>query len=426
MKKNIFYWGLYDFANSVLTASLVLFFSQWVIIENKFPDFAYGITFSMATLVVLLLGPFFGAWSDKLGKRNIFIFWLTLITGVAALLLGFVTPSTIPPYEKVILALVLFFIIQIGYQLSLIFFNSLLENISKKENRGLISGIGELLGNIGWILGALALLPVANGNFNIIQGVTGRSQVFLPAAIFFILLSVPLVFLFKEKAGNPKKVRMDLKSIYSSFSTGLKSLIKKDRNVTIFLIAFYFISDAMLTIQQFFAIYFSEVWNLSDSMKVLLLSFLFIGAIPGAYFSGILCHRISVKKLLLWICVLINVIIFALTIAPPQKYLLYFLILSMGIGWGSFYTVARTLFVNISPKNRMGEYFGFYSVFQRFASFIGPLIWSLSIFVFSKSLIKYQITVFLLAIMMAIGIFIMMRVEEKGSGLSKSYSTIKH
>ncbi|MBI5347652.1 MAG: MFS transporter, partial [Candidatus Aenigmarchaeota archaeon] len=183
-------------------------------------------------------------------------------------------------------------------------------------------------------------------------------------------------------------------------------------------IAFYFISDAMLTIQQFFAIYFSEVWQLSDSMKVLLLSFLFIGAIPGAYFSGILCHKFSPKKLLLWICTLINVLIFSLTIAPPQKYLLYILILSMGIGWGSFYTVARTLFVNISPKNRIGEYFGFYSVFQRFASFIGPLIWSLSIFVFSKSLIKYQITVFLLAIMMAVGIFIMMRVEEKGSKVS--------
>ena len=53
MKKRVFYWGLYDFANSITTASLVMYFSQWVIIENGFHDSWYGITFSLATLFVM-------------------------------------------------------------------------------------------------------------------------------------------------------------------------------------------------------------------------------------------------------------------------------------------------------------------------------------------------------------------------------------
>src|SRR3990167_393366 len=100
MNRNVFLWGLYDLANTPLIAAIGgLYLAQWVVLDNHLDDIWYGGVFTLVTVFILL---------------------------IAGGLLGLVAASSLPSFTRVILVLVLFFIIQYVYQVSLISYNSLL------------------------------------------------------------------------------------------------------------------------------------------------------------------------------------------------------------------------------------------------------------------------------------------------------------
>ena len=52
MRKNIFLWALYDFANSIIMIVFLFYFSQWLVVDSGKPDWWYNAT---------LIGPI--TWS---------------------------------------------------------------------------------------------------------------------------------------------------------------------------------------------------------------------------------------------------------------------------------------------------------------------------------------------------------------------------
>ena len=46
-KKNIFFWTLYDFANSIVAIVFFLYFSQWLVVDKGVPDFWYNMIFTI-------------------------------------------------------------------------------------------------------------------------------------------------------------------------------------------------------------------------------------------------------------------------------------------------------------------------------------------------------------------------------------------
>ena len=86
----------------------------------------------------------------------------------------------------------------------------------------------------------------------------------------------------------------------------------------------------------------------------------------------------------------------------------------MGIGWGGFYSLSRAMLVKISPKEQLGEYFGFYSTFERFASIIGPTLWGVTITLLAhNSALKYRVAGFSQIVLMFIGFMILLRVKDR-------------
>ena len=168
-----------------------LYFSQWVILDNKFPDIWYGGVFSAATFLLLLTAPFLGAWSDIRGKKMPFLKVASVAMIAFGIILGVVANSLLPIVPKVIFALVAFFFLQYFYQASLTFYNPLLGQLSTNKNRGFISGIGQLVNNLGFVVATGVFLLLVQSHFTIF-GEAGRNQVFLPATILFALLSLPM------------------------------------------------------------------------------------------------------------------------------------------------------------------------------------------------------------------------------------------
>lgn len=412
MNRNIFYWLLYDSGNSFVVSAIGgLYLAQWLVLDKGIPEVWYGAAFSVATVFVLLTSPLLGAWSDKLDNRKVFVNTFTLIIAIAGLLMILSTNSRELSSFLPIFVLFLFFIIQYAYQLSLVFFNSLLEKLSLENTRGKISGLSMLFNQVAFVIANAALLPFALGKVTLF-GVTGRSQVFLPAFIIFVVLSSPFVFRFKENQKIGEQIKKG-QGIFSRTLEGIKLLYRKEKNVGMFLLGFSFVSDALLTISLYFALILNELYKVSDVKKFIALSIMFIFAAIGGYSVGKIADKRGVKRMLLLMaaCVMISFIIAFLS---SNFSILLVVLVFAGIGWGGFYSLSRVMLVKISPLEQLGEYFGFYSTFERFASIIGPTLWGITITLLAhNSMLKYRVAGFSQIILMIIGIIILLRVKDK-------------
>jgi UMF1 family MFS transporter len=389
-----------------------LFLAQWIVIDNKFDDIWYGAVFTLATIVLLITSPFLGAWSDRVGKRMPFLKWTTYIQAIVGILLGIVAVSGIATFPKVIIVLVLFFFLQYFYQISLVFYNTILDLLSTPSNRGKVSGITEAADNLGWLLGPALLLPFSLGYITLF-GTPGRAQVFLPAVLVFIITGFPMIFWFKEPKPKVPHQKTDFKGIYKDTIDGFKMLIREEKNVTRFLVSFMFISDALLTASLYFAIYLDRIFKISDMQKYIVLVLLGITAVPGSYIAGKLADKVGQKKVLLLSCINLTIVygLMSLTSSLPLTYVLATFV---GLGYGGFYTVSRSMLVKISPPLKLGEYFGFYSTFQKFASIIGPLTWGIiTLALKNHGVLGYRAGIFALSVMMLIGTLLLIKVKEK-------------
>lgn len=422
-KKNIISWLVYDFGNSFfVTAISGLFLAQWLILDNKLDDIWYGAGFSIATIFVLISSPYFGAWSDKIGKRMPFLKWTSIVLFIFNGLIAVTAVSNLPRIYRTFIVLGLSIIVQYLYQMSLIFYNSLLKEISTEKNRGKISGLGEGFNSLGWLLGSVVLLPFATGAITLI-GEPGRPQVFIPAFIISTLLMLPLLFLFKEQPqsiDNSQKESVGKKTI-----EGIKQLFNNNRNVGVFLIAFALISDIVLTLNLYFAVVMDALYKINDQTKVLASAIGFICAIIFGYILGKFADKYGHKLILLISCgLLIGVMpVFFLS---SSLWVLYTVVVISGVGSGGYYVVSRSLMMKISPQDQLGEYFGFYSTFARVASVIAPLIWGgITLLLRDYLVLKYQVAGMVMVGLLVIGTFILLKVKEnkESSLLAEEFAT---
>src|SRR4030066_1080113 len=107
MNRKIFFWGLYDFANSVIIANLTLYLSQWVIVDKGFQDIWYAISPVLSTVLLILTAPFLGSYSDRTRKRMHIIVPLTILIGISTISLGIIGASSMPKVSRVIIVLIL-------------------------------------------------------------------------------------------------------------------------------------------------------------------------------------------------------------------------------------------------------------------------------------------------------------------------------
>ncbi len=409
-KKNIISWLTYDLGNSFFSTAISgLFLGQWLILDNKLDDIWYGAGFSVATICVLISSPFFGSWSDKLGKRMPFLKWTTVALFIFNGLIAVIAVSNLPQIYRAFIVLGLSIIVQYLYQMSLIFYNSLLKEVSTENNRGKISGLGEGFGSLGWLLGSVALLPFANGAITLI-GEPGRVQVFIPAFIISTILMLPLILLFKEQpkeTGNISNETLGKKTI-----EGVKQLFHENKNVGIFLVAFALISDIVLTLTLYFAVVMDALYKIDDNTKTLAFAINLISAIIFGYMLGKLGDKYGHKPMLFISCIII-VVATLIFFFSSSLWVLYLVIVMTGFGGGGYFVLSKSLMIKISPPNQLGEYFGFYSTFGRTASIIAPLVWGgITLWLRDYAVLKYQVAGMTLVIILIIGTFILLKVKE--------------
>jgi MFS transporter, UMF1 family len=151
--------------------------------------------------------------------------------------------------------------------------------------------------------------------------------------------------------------------------------LKAYRQAFLMLLAFLLYNDGIGTIQRMATTYGTEIGIGQGDLIAAILIVQFVG-IPFTFLFGMLATWIGAKRAIfvgLFTFMGISVLGYFMRTAT-HFYLLAFLV---GLVQGGTQALSRSLFASIIPKHKSGEFFGFYSVFSRFAAVGGPLVFGL-------------------------------------------------
>ena len=407
-KKNVFLWTLYDFANSITAIVFFLYFSQWLVIDRGVSDFWYNMIFTIGSLILLLTAPILGSIADKNGKQQSYLNWITVLTFLSFLGVSFITLFF---SHQVFLAVLFFFFVNYLYQFSFVFYNALLHYIAPQEKWGRISGIGQTGNWLGQIAGLVITLPLASGAVYLV-GEVGRAQTFLPATIIFFILALPMLLYFKLPKQEKTDNKIILKKEYKNYWNQFKELIKSP-SMGLFLLAFFFFNDAILTAANNFPIYLARVFNVSDNIKSMLLLGILATSAVGAFCSGWVADKIGLKKTLEIVLGSWVIILPALGLISNFNLFVIFTVL-MGFMYGATWSVTRAVMTALCPKEKLNFGFSFYTLAERVSTLVGPLAWGLITSVFiGLGPTRYRIAMIAMAVFVSIGFYFIRKVEIK-------------
>lgn len=370
--KEVWGWAIYDFANTIFSMNiLTLYFASWVILDHGIEDIWYSVTFSISMLLAAVSMPVLGAMSDAGGQKKKMLMLLTLGCILATSLLGVIAKLNLAIDWKILGALTAFAIANYCFEGGLVFYNALLPQVSHHRKMGQISGLGVALGYFGAIAGMFLVLPFVQGKVPWFS-IPGKHQAFIPTAILFLLFCLP-TFLWVKSDRMLRPAKLKIKAAFRSVWKDLKDT-QKYPGVLRFLVSDFLFEDAIATAILFMAVYTQAVMGFGEGEKTIFFAVSTTSAALGSLGCGWVTDRIGPKRTLSmvvwgWILCLVAV---ALT---SSKGLFWILASLIGIFLGSTWTASRPLMANLAPKEKMGQFFGLYSLSGRTAAIIGPLIW---------------------------------------------------
>ncbi|OGJ60392.1 hypothetical protein A3C52_02075 [Candidatus Peribacteria bacterium RIFCSPHIGHO2_02_FULL_51_15] len=407
-RKNVFLWTIYDFANSIVTIVFFLYFSQWLVVDKGVPDFWYNMIFTIGSALLLLTAPVLGSIADKTGRQQKYFNKITVLTFLCFLGASF---TTLFFSQKIFLAALFFLLANYFYQFSFVFYNAFLHHIAPKEKWGRISGIGQAGNWLGEIAGLLITLPLASGAIYFI-GEAGRAQTFLPAAVLFFILALPMLLFFKLPKQESQNPQISLREEYKNQWNQFKELVK-DPNMKYFLIAYFFFNDAIITASNNFPIFLQNVFAVPDNIKSMILVGILATSVIGALCSGWVADKIGLKKTL---TILIGswVILFPVLGLVQNFSLFVACTIVMGFLFGSIWTVTRAAMTVLTPLEKLNFGFSFYTLAERVSTFLGPLACGLiTSLLINLGPTRYRLAAISMAVFVAIGLYFVRKVEIK-------------
>lgn len=389
-------WSLYDFANTIFSMNVVsLYFALWVTVDQGGKDILYSFALSGSMLAVALSVPIFGAISDHTGKRRGPLALLTLACIASTAMIGTTNHLTT--------GLMLFAVANYCYQSSLVFYNSMLPDVAGKSHVGMVSGYGVSLGYLGAIAGLLMVEPFVKSG--------GRPAAFVPTAVLFLVFALPCFFFVKDPpAKSQHPVRLG-----ETFTALMQTLRQASRYRTLlkFIFIHFLTIDVVNTIVAFMSVYANKVIGFDDAQITRFLIVSTFAAMVGAYAIGWLVRETGAANSYKWV---LWIWIAALAIAVlSQSGTVFWLVGPLaGVGMGGIWVVSRALLIELSPPEKVGEFFGFYGLAGKMASILGPLLWGSIVWILEGTqTLKYRAAVTALLLITAGALFFFNRLARE-------------
>lgn len=369
-RKNVWLWASYDFANSIISIIFFLYFSQWIVVEQGVSDLKFNLSFTYATIALLCIVPIVGYLLDTQVRRIVGLRVTTTLTTLAYVICAYCGIQGF-----LVGALVFFSIGLFLYMLTFTCYTSLLNDIAHEKERGRVSGFGIAANYLGQFFGLLFALPFANGSISLF-GVSGRLETLMPAAILYLVLSLPMLLWFTE----PKKKVPVKKARMEHARSMVRSTVElfRYRNIVFFFLAYFFYNDTVLTAANNFPIFIEQVWGVSDTIKSAILGGIVLTSALGALIGGKIADVWGHKKTLTVILYGWVVILPSIGYAPTFTLFVIGTTL-MGFWFGASLAVSRSVMSYLTPPGMHNIAFGYFGLVERTSSLFGPIAWGVAV-----------------------------------------------
>jgi len=354
----------------------------------------WGYAASICTIIVAILGPVIGTLADTKGfKKPVFFI---------SILIGTISCAVLGAMVQWLAFLVVFVIAKIGFSSSLIFYDSMLIDVTDEKRMDYVSTQGYAWGYIGSCVPFVACLGLVLGADKIgISMELAMGISFVIVALWWLGMSLPLIKQYEQKyyvEKQPHAVAQSFKRLGSTFKN-----IKEEKHVFMFLLAFFFYIDGVYTIIDMATAYGSAL-GLDSTGLLLALLVTQIVAFPCAILFGRLSYKFKTEKLIM-VCILayLGIAIFAIFLKTQTQF--WILAVLVGMFQGGIQALSRSYFTKIIPEERSGEYFGLMDICGKGASFVGTTVVS----VVSQISGNINVGVGMIAILFAIGTVVFLK-----------------
>ena len=377
-------WILYDWANSVYATNIMaaifpIYFTAVCGGEGTTGMEWWGYGTSIATLVVAILAPFIGAMGDYRGmKKKFFSFFM--ITGVLCTLIMAIFDN----WQMLLVGYVLSYI---GYAGSGLFYDSFLTDVTETNRMDKVSSWGYAMGYIGGstipFLISIAIL--------LIMGMSNPLAVKISVvltSLWWGIFSIPILKNVHQKhyLERPKNIIAD------SFKSTLKTAkdIFSNKGLLLFILSYFCYIDGVNTVIHMSTSY-GKTLGLDSTGMILALLVTQIVAVPCSILFGKLANKIGSLKMIgtaigiyFMICLVgfymgysIEVANFTPESIKRSEILFWLMAFMVGTVQGGIQALSRSYFGKLVPPERSNEFFGFFDIFGRFATVVGPFLVSL-------------------------------------------------
>ena len=331
---------------------------------------------SLSVLLTVFVLPVMGAIADRAARKKPLLAAAAFTGAGATIAMAFVTG------ERYLLGGLLFIVANIAFGASVVVYNSFLPRLAGPDERDKVSSRGWALGYLGG--GVLLLLNLVVVTWLSIEGDDQRTLdlarwCIVSAGFWWAVFTlVPLRWLREHPGVEAGAVRGNV------LTDGFRQLAQTIRSLRayplslFFLVAFLVYNDGIQTVISLASQFGTEELKLEQSaliVTILIVQFLAFG---GALLLGAVAARIGARKtVLIALAGWLGVVLAAFWL--PEGEPLPFMLLGVGIGlvMGGSQALSRSLFSQLIPDGREGEYYGFYEISDKGTSWLGPLMFGL-------------------------------------------------
>ena len=404
-------WALYDFANTVFSMNIAtLYFAAWLVGDLGHSNTLYATVNGIASALVVVSIPLFGAISDATQRRKPWVVGFTLIACASTVLIAVLGQTGLPligegvvgtrssslfsPGVALFGVLAAFTIANYTYQGAQPFYNAMLSELVPVDHRGRLSGMGTAFGYIGSIVGVLLTFPFFTGSLPILGTLPdrvvsvlrsavpftahgGRVSTFVPTAILFLLFSLPLALFCRDHNVARGKKRIPWREAFRDVRQTLKEARKYPGTMRFILTSFLY-QDAMGTIIANMALYAIFAMGFRKGSEATLFVILTIPAVIGSYGIGRLVDRFGPKRTLSWVLAGWVLLLIAMIVVPTRN-AFWIVGACIGLIYGGVSTAERPLLLSLVPDVEAGRFFSLMVLSSRAAAVVGPFIWAFAV-----------------------------------------------
>ncbi len=405
LTKDVKSWIAYDagnsaFATTVLAAFFPLFFaSYWTAGLDDITSTKYfTASLTVINLIILIGMPIVGAITDVKNLTKTFFGIFSFFGALMVACFYFVGPNSW------LIAIILYGIALFCFSAAITLYDKILIFISSPSTVSKISGYGYSIGYLGGgTLFVINSFMVLNPSFfGLEDNVSAIKWSFVSVGIWWAIFTLPLMINYEQRPIKEEKISKSLQQILTTFKE-----ISNQKNIVLFLIAFFLYIDGVHTIMALAAMFGDGIGIGQDSIITALILVQFVAA-PMTFMWSFVANKYGDKKVIfITILIYIGVVIYSMNLATAIQF--YILAGLVGSVQGGIQASSRSLFAKIIPVEKSGEFFGFYNTFGRAGSVLGPLLVNLFLVAFND----LKIALIPLIVLFILGAVFLWFVEEK-------------